>query len=300
MPEIFSIASKYRAGYDVPLHLKLGTEFLVMLVSLMAFLSILSVCVIIGIGHLSKAWTSGLENSITIEIPATTTGPAQIDDLMKSLRKIKGVDSVKRVGEKDMQEMLSPWLGNIPGLWDDLPIPALVTVTLSERTKDTTNKISLEARKIAPDATVDAHEEWLSALLRIANGVRLVSFGVFFLILAVTATVVGGAVRARMAIHQRELELLHIMGASDSYITGQFCRYILTRAVKGVAIGLALSLAALGALAFFARNDEAGIIPTLTLSFPEWGIIICLPVLLVIIALIAASITSLRVLREMP
>ena len=62
----------------------------------------------------------------------------------------------------------------------------------------------------------------------------------FALIVAVTGVVVAGAVRARMAIHQKELQLLHVMGASDGYIAHQFVRYVFWQAGKERALVLSV------------------------------------------------------------
>lgn len=296
---IFSITNARSSGYDVPLHQKLGTEFLVLLVALMAYLSLLAACGFVALGHISKAWTSGLENSITIEIPADNGSLAHIDELVSALEKIEGVQDAKRVSQKEMKDLLSPWLGDVSGLWEDLPIPVLLTVTLKERNTEITDKIASTTRKIAPDATVDAHEEWLNDLLRLANGLQIISLAVFCLIMLVTATVVAGAVRSRMAIHHRELELLHIMGASDFYISGQFTRYIFMQAAKGMVGGLSLGIATVGLLAFLSKNNP-GTIPSPDLAGAEWGLFVAVPLLLALIAVGAAYITSLRVLREMP
>lgn len=296
---IFSVTHARSSGYDVPLHQKLGTEFLVLLVALMAYLSLLASCGFVTLGHISKAWTSGLENSITIEVPANNGSADHIDELVSALGRIDGVQDARRVSQKEMKDLLSPWLGDVSGLWEDLPIPVLLTVTLQERNTEITGKIASTTHKIAPDATVDAHEEWLSDLLRLANGLRMISLAVFCLIMLVTATVIAGAVRSRMAIHHRELELLHIMGASDFYISGQFTRYIFTQAIKGMAGGLSLGMATVGLLAFLSKNNP-GTIPSPDLSGAEWSLFVAVPLLLAVIAVGSAYITSLRVLREMP
>ncbi|MDY0028464.1 MAG: hypothetical protein RBR86_00830 [Pseudobdellovibrionaceae bacterium] len=299
MSKIFQLFPNQVVGNDVPLHLKLGTEFLVLLVTLMAFLSVLAAAGIIGLGHMTRAWTSGLENSVTIEIPPPNEGQKNISGLIKSLEKIDGVTKVERLGQKKMQEMLEPWLGGVSGIWEDLPIPALVTVTLDQRSDKNVGEIRALTRKLVPDATVDAHEEWLSDLLKLVSSLRLVALVIFCLMMTVTAAVVGGAVRSRMAIHHRELELLHIMGASDSYITMQFVRYILVQSIKGVGLGMGMGIITLGILSILSQNTS-GTLPKLDFQATELLVFACVPLLLIGIAVWAARITALRVLREMP
>ena len=142
------------------------------------FLSILAATGIVGLGHITKAWTSGLENSITIEIPAANVSEDEVQSLLQGLLKIEGVQK-RSVLAKGYGKITPPWFGNVSSLWEDLPIPALITVTISERNAQITSKISVTTRKISPNATVDAHDAWLSDLLKLANGLRLVSLGVF-------------------------------------------------------------------------------------------------------------------------
>lgn len=218
---------------------------------------------------------------------------------MSSLQKIDGVLGAEQLDQEEMQKLLSPWLGEHDDLWNKLPIPVLVTVTMEERSDAVTQKIRNITHKLMPDARVDAHEEWLTSLLKLAHGLNLTSLLVLVAILAVTAIVIAGAVRSRMAIHHKELELLHIMGATDRYITRQFVRYILFQSLKGASIGMMLGLIMTGLFEFLSRKS-AGTLPDLSLQGLEWLIFPVMPLLLIMMGAFSARYTALRVLREMP
>lgn len=296
---IFSIQQRKDAGYDIPLHTRLGTEFLVLLIALMTYLSLLSAAGSLALGHMANKWVSGLENSMTIEIPLRDNSQTQADLLVKSLKKIDGVKSVKLLSQDDMSQMLSPWLGNQTSILSDLPLPTLISIELTKRSETLTSTIKSAARRVAPDATVDAHEDWLVDLLKLTNGLRITAITIFILILSVTALVVAGAVRSRMAIHQRELELLHIMGASDKYISMQFIRYIFSQSLRGMGIGLAAGIATLLAFIFLAHKSP-GTVPSIHLTGQDWLVFIAVPTLLLLIGIVTARKTVLNVLNEMP
>jgi len=299
MSRIFSLSGRGGTGYDIPLHLKLGTEFLVILVGLMTFLSLLASIGNLALGHMTHAWTSGLENSLTIEIPAPNSSEESNGKLLDRLKEIDGVETAKIMGQKDMQDLLSPWLGAQSGLWDDLPVPTLITVTLSERTPKLVEEIKSSTRKVAPDARVDSHEDWLIDLMKLVRGLQFTGLVILALIVLVTATAIAGAVRSRMAIHHRELELLHIMGASDRYITNQFVFYILSQSFKGASVGVVIGGLMMAGFHYLAGQNP-GTVPELSLQGIEWVVFLLVPMLLMLISLISARITSLRVLREMP
>ncbi|MFA7276011.1 MAG: FtsX-like permease family protein [Pseudobdellovibrionaceae bacterium] len=285
--------------YDIPLHNRLGTEFLVMLVALMTSLSLLAALGGITLGHLTYKWTSGLENSLTIEIPHSAEALSRAEHLSETLRKTQHVKNATIIGKKDMSRLLEPWLGNNEDMLAEIPLPVLVSLEIDERSDDVMKDITSLTRKISPEARLDTHEEWLSSLVKLTGTLRYVSYFVFALIVAVTGVVVAGAVRARMAIHQKELQLLHVMGASDGYIAHQFVRYVFWQAGKGASLGVIIGAVLIVALAYVSPSS----LETLPhLSIQPWDLVllVCVPILLLGIAMWAARHTSLQVLREMP
>lgn len=297
--QVFSLSSGRNGGYDLPLHARLGTEFLVLLLALMTYLSLLSTAGNLALGHMTARWTSGLENSLTIEIPAGKDTKEQGKKLLAALDKTAGVKSSHILSDADMQEILSPWLGDNTPILSDIPLPTLISVELNERTDIAIRTIRDMTHGISPDATVDAHEGWLKDLVKLTDGLRLTALGIFILIMIVTAFVVSGAVSSRMAIHQRELELLHIMGASDQYITQQFVRYVFWQSGKGLFAGIVAGILTLIIFVSMGRHSD-GTIPAINLTGLDWLVFIVVPLLLLLIGILSAYRTSFRVLREMP
>ena len=58
--------------YDLPLNQSVGTGFLMVLIALMTFLAIMAVSTSFALNSMTAHWSSGLENKVTIEIPAET------------------------------------------------------------------------------------------------------------------------------------------------------------------------------------------------------------------------------------
>lgn len=296
---IFSVAHRKNTGYDIPLHTRLGTEFLVLLIALMTFLLLLAAAGSISLGHMAGKWVSGLENAMTIEIPAKDTTKQHAENLLEQLKKTKGIQSAKILTQSDMGDILSPWLGTDTTILNDLPLPTLVSIQLEKRTPQLTLSIKNLVNTYAPDAIVDAHEAWLVDLLKLTNGLRFTALIVFGMILFVTSLVIAGAVRSRMAMHQRELELLHTMGASDKYISLQFIRYILSQIFKGLGFGIIFGILLLGCFVIF-TNQSTGTLPEIKLDSSDWIIFLSIPALLIIIGIFTARQTVYSVLNEMP
>ncbi|MEK7801754.1 MAG: FtsX-like permease family protein [Pseudomonadota bacterium] len=296
---IFSQPRRGQNGYDLPLQVRMGTEFLVLLIAMMTYLLLLSAVGSLSLGSLASRWTSGLENTMTIEIPAGENANSHAAALVKGLEDQKFVKLARVLDDADMQKILAPWLGEQTSILHDLPLPVLVSVELNIRSPDILNTTKLIVRRLAPEAIVDAHEDWLNGLLKLTGGLRLTAMIIFSLILAVTAFVIAGAVRSRMAIHQRELELLHIMGASDGYISRQFVRYIFAQSAKGMLLGVCAGLLTLAGFVFLAYQSS-GLLPDIRLMGAEWFVFLAVPPVLLGVGLLTARYTALSVLREMP
>lgn len=296
---LFSISSYKKGGYDIPLHTRLGTEFLVLLIALMTYLLLLAATGSISLGQLSNKWVSGLENTMTIEIPPSEKSVQQSEIVLDKIKAIKGVKSARILSKSDMSDMLSPWLGDDKTVLNDLPLPVLLSIELEKRTPEITRTIKNTVNLSAPSAIVDSHESWLIDLLKLTNGLRMTALIVFGLILCVTAMVIAGAVRSRMAMHQRELELLHIMGANDKYISLQFIRYIFFQTLKGLLFGFFFAIITLICFALY-TNQTSGTLPEINLINMDWIVFLSIPTLLLIIGTLTARQTVYSVLNEMP
>ena len=79
-----------------------------------------------------------------------------------------------------------------------------------------------------------------------------------------------------LSIHRTIIELLHLIGAQDSYIAGQFARHNLRLAFFGGLIGLLIALPVSGVIAWLGMR-AGWPIPTLVFSPLFIGIIIAIP-----------------------
>jgi cell division transport system permease protein len=88
-----------------------------------------------------------------------------------------------------------------------------------------------------PGATVDDHRVWTDQLARMAGAMVLGGLGVLVLVLSATILCVIFATRAAMAGNKDVVEVLHFVGASHTFIAGQFQRHFLMLGMRGGLIG---------------------------------------------------------------
>lgn len=295
---VFSMPHK-NMRFDIPLHARVGTEFLALLMALMTFLCILAGCISISLNIMANNWSAGLADTITIEVPASQNSNGNIDALIRGLNQVTEVADARAVPKEELQELVEPWLGKGANALQDLPVPSLVELTLSKRTDEALQKIKSVTTEIIPEAKIDAHDNWLNDILRLSRGLQIAGTALIVIIALVTALTVSGAVRSRMAIHHSELELLHIMGASDRYITRQFQKYIFMLSGKGILLGLVLSVLTIAAAHFLAASLPETL-PKFDLAMAHFYVLPAISFILLIISVAAAKRTVMTVLREMP
>ncbi len=296
-----------KGRYDLPLNKSTGSNFMIVLVALMTFLAMMALSATFLLNSVTHHWSSGLENSLTIEIPATDKAgklrnqeeiealSTRINDTLLPFAEIEAVNVLSR---EDIQDLVSPWLGEDLSA-SDMPLPGLISVQLNARNAEGLKSVEDAVQAIAPDIKIDTHETWLNDILRLAGTLKISASLVTLIIGFTTITAIAGAIRSRMAEHRDDIELLHLMGASDMYITKQLQRHALILTIKGSVFGLAAGMVIIGLMSLIGSSDTP-VMPGLTLSILNTAGLLLLPIVISFIAWITARFTVLRVLGQMP
>lgn len=294
--------------YDLPLNAGNGAGFLVLLVALMTFLGVMALSATFALSGLAHHWSSGLENKMTIEIPAESAkgkirSSAEIqklaEDISASLEQQSVVTSVEILSRDDINDLIAPWLGDLSQL-PDIPLPGLIAVELQNRDEAVLETLKSGMQKIVPNIVLDTHESWLADILKLTGALQFATFLVCVLIGLTTVTAIAGAVKSRIAIHKADVELLHLMGAGDTYISRQFQRHTLILAFKGALGGTLFGVLVLGGIALFTGETGAALLPEFKLTMLHIFSLLLLPVAACIIAAFTARLTVLRELALMP
>lgn len=297
-----------RRRYDLPLNKSAGTGFLILLIGLMTFLGVMSMAGSFALGSLTHHWSSGLENKLTVEIPADDS-----EDHIRSADQIRSlaIDVKRRLDEQnfirsnhilsedEIKDLLSPWLGEDNTL-GDIPLPGLISVDLITFNPSLKNKMLTDLKRIVPNIQIDTHESWLADILRLTGALQFATIMIGLIIGATTAIAIAGAVKSRVAIHRKDVELLHLMGASDTYISKQFQRHAWILALQGSAAGMILGMIIILLIGFFFSNSAEALIPDFSLNMLHIFTILLLPALACLIAGLTAKFTVLRELALMP
>ena len=293
-------------GYqsDLPLERDASVKFLPWLVAFMVYLAALSATAALTMNKVVVRWDQGLAGQITVQVPPPAPGQAgptreqRIETALDLLSHTSGVREAERLDDEDMAALLEPWLGE-GILGQDLPLPALIAVTL-EVDGPAPALLAQRLDAAVPGTVVDDHQRWLGELFDLARTVETIAS---LVVLAVGLTAVFTVVfvtRTGLSVHRSVIDLLHLIGAQDSYVARQFEAHALRLGLQGGLLGVFLAVVTVALVGHLLARSESGLLPDLSLDPVEWVMLLLLPVGTSVIAMITARLTVLLSLARMP
>jgi cell division transport system permease protein len=300
--------AKDKRRYDLPLTGSSNNNFLRLLIGLMCVLGMLALAASFALTAMNDRWSVGLENKISIEIPAADSGgdiidPAMVksmtDEAAKVMNENPDVKEAAIMEESQIRELLSPWLGH-DMVMDSIPVPGLISVTFNDDATPDLKALELKLKEVAPRARIETHESWLGDVLRFTGALQFAAILLGLIIGATTLVAIAGGVRSKLSENKEELELLHLMGASDSYIAKQLQRHTLILSLQGGGLGVAAGAVLLLIIGLVAGNMGVNLVPDFRLDTAQKLALVLMPVPVAVLAMVTARYTVLRVLRKMP
>ena len=294
--------SKKRTRKPVPLDRDSSGRYLPLLVAIMVYLASLALAGGLSMGKLAERWDTGLTGALTIQVPADAAAAqdeAAMSALLAEVTAFAGVTGATAMAGSEIAALLEPWLGD-SGFIGELPLPRLIAVTIDPAAGPDIAALRQRLEELAPGSLVDDHQQWLAKLLDLARAVEVMAAIVVALVIFAACIMVAFVTRMGLAAHEQAIELLHLIGAQDSYVARQFQNHALSHGLRGGLLGLALAVPTLYLVRYLLQRIDSGLLPELTLRPHEWSLLILLPVAAALITMITARITVMRTLARMP
>ncbi len=290
---------------DIPLEQDIQTRLVITLITLMSFMLILSCAGVIILNNIANKWSSGLENKITIEITAESKNGNIISQskiqketqrVYKAIKSDSAVKSAKILDEKEIRELISPWVGNDLTL-DGIPIPGLIAIETKTADANTIKRLRQTVKSSSKYANLETHKEWLNDFLTLLSSLKTIGTAVAALVFVITITSIATAMHTRLSLYKKDVKLLHLMGADDKYIVKQFTPHAVIITLKGSVIGVLCAL-----LTIIATSTMIGttIIPEHNLSILWYATLSLSPIFITFIAYSISRVTLLHTLMKMP
>jgi cell division transport system permease protein len=211
---------------------------LTVVVAIMTFLASLTTGVAMLVVSAASDWQSEVGREVTIQVrPAPGRNiDADVRAASEIARAAPGIAEVRAFTKEESARLVEPWLGAGLAL-DDLPIPRLIVVKLASGVRPDFTSLRQALATRVPTSTLDDHRRWIDRMRTMAGTAVIGCIAVLGLVLAVTVLSVTFATRGTMATNRPIVEVLHYVGATDSFVAGQFQRHFLLLGFRGGALG---------------------------------------------------------------
>lgn len=270
-------------------------------IAIMIALTVIAAAGGLALSNLAYAARAELAGGITVQI--VEAGAAERDRQAQAavavLSNMEGVADVRRVSEDELNRLVEPWLGQAAAGSEAVPTPALIDAQLRGAVTEVRLeeiRAALSAR--APAAQVDAQASWLTPVFDAIHSLQYLALGLVLLLAATSAAAVWLAARSALGGNRETIEIVHLLGGTDSQIARIFQRSVGIDALLGGVAGLAMGVIAVMLLGRQFAELGSGMVAGGVLGLADWLMIGAIPLLGVLIAMLTARLTVLAALRK--
>ncbi len=216
----------------------ISARSLLAVVAIMTFLASLTSGAAVLVRTVANDWQAEVAREVTIQIRPSVGRDIEADIARAAgiARTIPGISEVRPYSREETARLLEPWLGTGLRL-DDLPVPRIIVVRIAPRSRPDFPQLRAALATEVPSASLDDHRGFVTQMRTMARAAILVAAGVLALVLTATVLSVTFATRAAMATNRPVIEVLHLIGAKNSFIAEHFQRHFLELGLKGGAAG---------------------------------------------------------------
>jgi len=211
---------------------------LVAVVAIMTFLASITTGTVLLVSASAAEWQSEVASEITVQVRPTAGRDLDRDAAAaaEAMRTQPNIVQVQPFSKDESAKLLEPWLGSGLSI-DQLPVPRVIVARVQPGA--TLDLAALRGRvtQVAPTASVDDHRAWIERMRSMTGATVFAGIGILALVIVATIISVSFATRGAMAANRPIVEVLHFVGAGDTYIANRFLRHFLRLGLEGGLIG---------------------------------------------------------------
>ncbi|MET1756440.1 cell division protein [Novosphingobium sp. RD2P27] len=273
-------------------------------IAIMVALTAIALAAGLTLGNTVTAATAEIEGGVTVQIvePRTDLREREVTRALAALKVLPGIQSIRLVPQEELDKLVAPWLGSVD---EDpaaaaIPVPALIDVRLRRPTTRSQVAVVEEALlPVAPSARVDAQATWLRPVFDAIVSLQWLAIALVVLLAGALAAAVLLAARSALGTNRDTIEIVHLLGGTDTQIARVFQRSIGWDAAGGGAVGLALAMMVILGLGRRFSGLGAGMVSSGGLVWTDWLLLALVPLLATLLAMLTARLTVMHALRKM-
>jgi len=290
---------------DIPFSSDSSKFFIPWLSMFMVFIATLILSVAIVVYSSVQSWTDNISGSLTVQIPTyTEKGESReekiatdIEMALTLLRSSDGITGASLLTDEQVSALMEPWIGQSDSMME-LPLPKIIDVNVDSKNFPNITQLKADLYEQVPEAVLDSHRAALDELvLFFENMVNLIAF-ILILILITTAISVIYVTKSSLSVHEKVIELIHMMGASDFYITIQFAMRSFKLTLIGSFVGFILALPIMALFNYFLSQMNGSFVLESQLGILQWVLLASVPFLTAILSFLTAYKTVSKALKQ--
>ena len=231
----------------------ISARALIAIIAIMTFLASLTTGAVMLVRAAANEWQADVVREFTIQIRPVAGHDIEMEVVKAAViaRASAGIAEVRPYSKEETTRLLEPWLGS--GLQiDDLPVPRLIVVRITPGAAPDLAQLRQTLAEQIPGVSLDDHRGFVDRMRAMTRAVVVLGIGVLLLVLAATVLSLAFATRAAIVTNRPVIEVLHLIGAKDSFIARHFQQHFLRLGLEGGLIGSG------SAIALFALAELAG------------------------------------------
>ena len=215
---------------------------LIAVIAIMTFLASITIGAVMLLRAAAGDWQADLAREVTIQVRPVAGRDIEAD-IAKAAAiagAVRGIAGVRPYSKQESTQLLQPWLGGLA--LDELPVPRIIAVAIAPGGPPDLESLRGSLAEQVPPASLDDHREFVDHMRLMSRTLVAGATGVLALVMIATVLSLTFATRGMMATNRQVIEVLHFIGAQNSFIAGHFQRHFLLLGLKGGAIGGGLAL----------------------------------------------------------
>lgn len=271
-------------------------------IAIMMFLTVLASAAGLALDAGARTLGEQVSDRITVQVaePDAEQRDRAVRRIVDLLSQTEGVANVEVVPRDELAAQLEPWLGSDMGI-GDIPVPALIDADLNAPHAEREERIAglgEAVKAVSAAARIEPHARYLAPLARLVGAIGFLAFALVALMALATGAVVVLAARGAHATHRATIDIMHLLGATDTQVIGLFQRRMTLDAAFGAGIGAGAALIVILLLGQALNAVTSDLVRSATLPLAAWLLLVLLPLAGVFVAWLSARLTLRRALER--